>query len=261
MHLVQAGKRRVEAAREELTTVPLGGTAVGTGLGAPRSFATRAVATLAEITGCTLAATDAPLALQAAHAAPLALSSALREVAVSLLKIAEDVRLLGSGPRCGLGELKLPANEPGSSAMPGKVNPTQAESLVMIGQQVIAADHACTLACGTGYLQLNTARPLLALNLLDSLQLLTEGILSFGERCLADLDVHAHQLEHQLGRSLMLVTALVPEIGYDRAAAIAHRAHAEGTTLREAALADGALSAERFDELVRPERLARGEGP
>jgi fumarate hydratase class II len=142
--------------------------------------------------------------------------------------------------------------------MPGKVNPTQAESLAMIAQQVLAADHACTLAATNGHLQLNTARPLLALNLLHAIRLLTEGSLAFAERCLAGLEVDRTRVASQLDRSLMLVTALVPAVGYDRAAAIAHRAHHEGTTLREAALADGALTAAQFDDLVRPERLARG---
>jgi len=258
--LLQSARRRLESARRELLTVPLGGTAVGTGLGAPPGFGARAVATLTEITGCPLQATAEPLALQAAHPGPLALSGALRDLAASLHKIAEDVRLLASGPRCGLGEYLLPANEPGSSAMPGKFNPTQAESLIMICQQVMAGDAACALAASAGHLQLNTARPLLALNLLRGVRLLTEGMLSFGERCVAGLEIDRARMASQLDRSLMLVTALIPHVGYDRAAAIAHRAHREGTSLREAAVAEGALSAAQFDAIMQPERLARGEG-
>jgi fumarate hydratase class II len=258
---LEAAGRRLADACEALRAVPLGGTAVGTGLGAPPGFAAMAVDRLARIVELPVVPADVPLALQAAHGGPLALSAALRDLAVVLIRIAEDVRLLASGPRCGIGELRLPANEPGSSAMPGKVNPTQAESLIMIGQQVLGLDHACCLAATNGHLQLGTARPLLALNLLRGIRLLTDGMLSFGARCLVGLEVDEDRTAANLERSLMLVTALVPEIGHDRAAAVARRAHREGTTLREAAVADGAVSGERFDELVRPEVLARPHRP
>ena len=258
--LVQIGRRRVASAAEELLTVPLGGTAVGTGLGAPRGFGERAVARLAADTGLALRAAEHPATHQAAHPAPLAVSGALRDLAASLHKIAEDVRLLASGPRCGLGELILPANEPGSSAMPGKVNPTQVESLAMISLQVVACDAACAQAAAAGHLQLNTCRPLLAVNLLHAVRLLAEGAASFAARCVTGLDADRDRIASMLGRSLMLVTALVPRLGYDRAAAIAERAQREGLTLREAVIADGALDGAAFDALVRPEALARGGG-
>ena len=253
--LTTQGRGRLSSALIELEAVPLGGTAVGTGAGAPPGFAAQAVAELGEATRRALRADAAPLARQAAHAGPLAVSGALRDLATSLHKIAEDVRLLASGPRCGLGELVLPANEPGSSMMPGKVNPTQAEMLVMVSLQVLACDHACALAAKAGHLQLNTARPLLALNLLRAVRLLAAGVDHFTRHCVAGLDVDRATVASHLERSLMLATALVPELGYDRAAAIARRAHAGGLTLREAALADGALDAATFDRLVRPEDL------
>lgn len=259
--LVILGRRRVEASLPEIAVVPLGGTAVGTGIGAPPGFPALAVAELGAALDLALQATDAPLGRQAAQAALLGLSSALRDLATSLHKIAEDLRLLASGPRCGLGELVLPANEPGSSMMPGKVNPTQAESLLMICLQVMACDMACALAAKAGHLQLNTARPLLAVNLLHALRLLAEGIECFTDHCLAGLEVDRERVASTLDRSLMLVTALVPHLGYDRAAAIAHRAHREGLTLREAVLADGALDGAAFDALVRPDVLARGGRP
>jgi fumarate hydratase class II len=247
---VTAGRERVESALVALRTVPLGGAAVGTGLGTPAGFGKRAVAELAAVVAQELRTAELPLAHQAAHTAPLALSGALRDLATSLHTIAEDTRLLGSGPRCGLGELILPANEPGSSAMPGKVNPTQAESLVMISLQVMACDQACGLAARAGHLQLNTARPLLAVNLLESIDLLADGVDAFTRRCLAGLEVDRARVAELSERSLMLVTLLVPRLGYDRAAELAHRAHREGTTLREAVLADGALTADEYDAAI-----------
>jgi fumarate hydratase class II len=253
--LVAEGRARLVSASTALEAVPLGGTAVGTGAGAPSGFAAQVVEELCESTRRALRADPAPLARQAAHAGPLAVSGALRDLATSLHKIAEDVRLLASGPRCGLGELVLPANEPGSSMMPGKVNPTQAEMLAMVSLQVLACDQACALAAKAGHLQLNTARPLLALNLLHAVRLLAGGVDRFTRHCIVGLEVDRTVLATQLERSLMLATALVPELGYDRAAAIARRAHAEGLTLREAALADGAVDGATFDRLVRPDDL------
>lgn len=257
--LVQRSRRRVSAAAVELLSIPLGGTAVGTGAGAPAGFAALAIEYLAKDTGVPLGPARHDLTHQAAHPAPLALSGAVRDLATNLLKVAEDVRLLASGPRCGLGELILPANEPGSSAMPGKVNPSQMEMLVMVCRQVQANDHACVSAAGAGHLELNTCRPLLALNLLHAVSLLAEGIRHATRGCFTGLEVDRDHVAAQLGRSLMLVTALVPRLGYDHAAAIAHRAHAEGMSLREAAVADGALTGEEFDALVDPAQLARGK--
>ncbi|HOX26905.1 MAG TPA: class II fumarate hydratase [Candidatus Krumholzibacteria bacterium] len=249
--LVAIGRRRVAGAMDELLVVPLGGTAVGTGVGAPPDFARRAVANLAADTGLALRDAANPLVHQAAHPAPLALSGALRDLAGNLRKIADDVRLLASGPRCGLGELVLPANEPGSSAMPGKVNPTQAESLVMICKQVMACDLACGLAAAAGHLELNTCRPLLACNLLHSIRLLAEGAGSFATRCVAGLEVDRARITATLERSLMLATVLVPRLGYDRTAELVRTAQDSGVSLREAVVADGALSGEEFDQLMR----------
>ncbi|MBD3222868.1 class II fumarate hydratase [bacterium] len=248
--LATGARAHIEASLEPLRTVPLGGAAVGTGAGTPDGFKDRAIGELAAVIERELMPAALPLGRQAAHAAPLGLSGALRDLATGLHTIAEDVRLLGSGPRCGLGELILPANEPGSSAMPGKVNPTQCEAMVMIALQVMANDQACALAARAGHLQLNTARPLLAVNLLRSIDLLAEGVASFDARCLAGLDVDRERTRELRERSLMLVTALVPRLGYDRAAAIAARAHREGITLREAVLAEGALEAGEFDALI-----------
>lgn len=256
--LVAFGRRRVEAALAEVAVVPLGGTAVGTGVGAPSAFAMLVVEQIGVESGFELTPAPAPFAFQAAHPALVGLSAALRDLATSLHKIAEDVRLLASGPRCGIGELVLPANEPGSSMMPGKVNPTQAESLLMICLQVMANDAACALAGKAGHLQLNTARPLLAVNLLQSLRLLADGVEGFTERCLAGLEVDRARVATLLDRSLMLVTLLVPQLGYDRAAAIAQRAHHDGLTLREAVIADGAMTGEAFDALVRPQEMTGG---
>jgi len=185
----------------------------------------------------------------------VALHGSLRTTAVALSKIANDVRLLGSGPRTGIAELRLPENEPGSSIMPGKVNPTQCEALVMVCAQVIANDVAVSLAGAGGQLQLNACKPLLAFNLMNSLRWLADASESFRVHCVEGLELDRARTREHLERSLMLATALAPKLGYDEAARIAKRAHAEGTTLREAALASGRISAAEFDALVRPERM------
>ena len=187
----------------------------------------------------------------------MAASGALRTTAVSLLKIANDIRLLGSGPRSGIGELILPANEPGSSIMPGKVNPTQAEALTMVAAQVIGNDVAIAIGGASGHLELNVFKPLLIHNLLQSIRLLGDAARSFADRCVRGLQPDRARIAELVDRSLMLVTALNPRIGYDKAAKVAQKAHAEGITLREAAVALGLLTAGEFDELVRPEEMTR----
>jgi len=232
-----------------------GGTAVGTGLNAPRGFGTAVAAELAGLTGLPLASAPDKFAALAGHEPLVALSGALKTLAVALMKLANDLRLLGSGPRTGLAEVKLPANEPGSSIMPGKVNPTQCEALSMLACQVMGNDATIGFAASQGHLQLNVFKPVIAYNLLQSIRLLTDGCRNFQRHCVAGMAPDAARMGEHLARSLMLVTALNPHIGYDKAAQIAKKAHAEGTTLRAAALALGFTTADEFDAWVRPEDM------
>ncbi|MCK2088995.1 class II fumarate hydratase [Thauera aromatica] len=232
-----------------------GGTAVGTGLNAPPGFAAAIAAELAVLTGLPLTSAPNKFAALAGHEALVALSGALKTLAVALMKLANDLRLLGSGPRAGFAEVKLPANEPGSSIMPGKVNPTQCEALSMLACQVLGNDAAIAFAASQGQLQLNVFKPVIAHNLLQSIRLLTDGCRSFQHHCVAGLEADAGRMAEHLERSLMLVTALNPHIGYDKAAQIAKKAWAEDTTLRAAALALGFTTAEEFDAWVRPEHM------
>ncbi len=247
----------IAATLPALRALPLGGTAVGTGLGTHPEFAARCVAHIGERTGHPFAAADNPFAGIAAHDACVGASGALKQLAAAGMKLANDVRLLCSGPRAGLGELRIPANEPGSSIMPGKVNPTQAEALSMVACQVIGNDVAIAVAASQGQLQLNTFKPVIAHNLLQSITLLTDACTSFDEHCARGIEPNRKQLQRHLERSLMLVTALVPEVGYDAAARIAKYAHEHYLPLRDAALALGLLTAERFDELVDPVLMVR----
>ena len=232
-----------------------GGTAVGTGLNAPAGFANAIAAELAALTGLALTSAPNKFAALAGHEALVALSGALKTLAVALMKLANDLRLLGSGPRAGLAELKLPANEPGSSIMPGKVNPTQCEALSMLACQVLGNDATIAFAASQGQLQLNVFKPVIIHNLLQSIRLLADGCRNFAEHCVVGLEPDTRQMAAHLERGLMLVTALNPHIGYDKAAEIAKKAYAEGLTLREAALQLGYLSNEEFDAWVRPENM------
>jgi fumarate hydratase class II len=254
------GIDRLDAALDGLYELALGGTAVGTGLNAPAGFGERAVAALAAASGLPLRPAANRFEAIAASDAVVFASGALKTLAASLMKIANDVRLLASGPRAGIGELRIPANEPGSSIMPGKVNPTQCEALAMVCAQVFGNDAAITVGGASGLLQLNVARPLMIFNLLRSIRLLADAVASFHHRCVVGMEpLRAPTAEH-VAASLMLVTALVPRLGYDAAARIATRAHAEGTTLKAAAIALGLLDAARFDALVRPLEMT-GRGP
>lgn len=253
--LVERGAARVEATLPGLLELPLGGTAVGTGVNAPPGFGERAVAELARLTGRPFRPHPNRFAALSAHDEIVAASGALRTLAGSLVKIANDIRWLGSGPRSGLGELVLPANEPGSSIMPGKVNPTQCEALVMACAQVIGDDAAVAFSGSQGQLELNAMKPVMIDRFLDAAGLLAEAVSSFTSLCIEGLAADRARIRANLEGSLMLVTALVPALGYDRAAEIAHRALRDGTTLREAAVAAGALSAEEFDRLVVPEKM------
>ncbi len=256
---VEAAATRLRAIQPELMLLAQGGTAVGTGLNAPVGFDRAVCAEIARLTGLPFEPAPDKFAQLAAHDALVALSGMLNAAAVALIKVANDVRLLGSGPRCGLGELVLPANEPGSSIMPGKVNPTQAEALAMVCCQVMGNHVAVTVAGAGGHLQLNAFKPVIAVNVLSSLGLLADAAASFRRRCIDGLKADPARIADLLGRSLMLVTALAPHIGYDSAAAIAHAAHAEGTSLREAAVASGAVTTEQFDAWVRPRDMV-GKG-
>jgi fumarate hydratase class II len=253
----------VRATLPALHEIALGGTAVGTGLNAPASYAVRVAAQLAAQTGLPLVTAPNKFQALASHEALVAGHGALKTLACALAKIAGDVRLLASGPRAGIGEILIPGNEPGSSIMPGKVNPTQSEALLMIAAQVIGNDVAIAFGGASGTLELNVMKPLLAYNALQSIRLLQDGCASFDERCAAGIQPNRPRLEQHLRESLMLVTALTPHLGYDQAAWIAKKAHAEGTTLRAAAITSGLLTGERFDELVRPERMigADTDGP
>ena len=233
----------------------IGGTAVGTGLNTHEQFGPRVAARLAGDLGAPFSVAANPFAALAGHEALVALHAALKGLAVALIKIGSDIRLMGSGPRAGLGELQLPENEPGSSIMPGKVNPTQVEALTMVCTQVIGHDVAIGIAASQGQFELNVYKPLIASNVLDSQRLLSDAMRSFTLNCVAGIVVNEARMRELLERSLMLVTALTPHIGYDRAALIAKHAHKNGLSLREAALSAGGVSAEDFERWVRPNQM------
>jgi len=258
-HQVAKDIERIESTLPDLYELAIGGTAVGTGLNTHPEFATRTVVAIAEITGLPFVSAPNFFEALAAHDAVVQTSGALKTTAVSLMKIGNDIRLLGSGPRTGLGEIILPANEPGSSIMPGKVNPTQVEAMTMVAAQVIGNDVAITVGGSNGQLELNVFKPMMIYNLLQSIRLLGDACRSFADNCVAGIEPNRDRIKELLDRSLMLVTALNPEIGYDNAARVAKKAHNEGLTLKEAAIELGLLTAERFDELVRPEEMI-GEG-
>jgi fumarate hydratase class II len=249
------GLARIDATLPGLLALAIGGTAVGTGLNAPVGFGDAVARRLAELTGLPFVSAANKFAALAAHDELVMASGALRTLAGALMKIANDLRWLGSGPRSGLGELALPENEPGSSIMPGKVNPTQAEAVTMVAVQVIGNDTAVAIAGSQGNFELNVFKPVIIFNFLHSVGLLTDACARFREFCVEGIEANRARIAELVGRSLMLVTALAPHIGYDRAAAIAKRAHAEGLTLRDAALASGHVSAEQYERWVRPEDM------
>jgi len=254
---LQLGLEGLEGTLPQLRQLAIGGTAVGTGLNAPRGFGDAVAARLSERLDEPFGSAPNKFQALAGHE-PLALAhGALTVLAGSLLKIANDIRWLGSGPRCGLGELILPENEPGSSIMPGKVNPTQAESLSMVALQVMGNNTAVQLAASQGNFELNVYKPLIAHNVLESIGLLSGACDSFRQHCIEGLKVNRPRIERLLNESLMLVTALTPAIGYDRACAIAKHAHHHGLSLREAALVLGEISGEDFDRWVVPETMVQ----
>ncbi len=252
---VANGIKRIESTLPMLMELAQGGTAVGTGLNAPVGFAEKVAERIAAITG--LAFTTAPNKFEAlaAHDAMVMSHGAINTVAASLFKIANDIRFLGSGPRSGLGELNLPENEPGSSIMPGKVNPTQCEALTMVCCQIFGNHAALTFAGSQGHFELNVFNPVMAYNFLQSVRLMADAAVSFTDHCVVGIIAREDNIKSALDRSLMLVTALAPKIGYDKAAEIAKTAHKRGTTLKEEALRLGYVSAEDFDAIVRPEKM------
>ena len=249
------GERHIRAALPHLYELALGGTAVGTGLNAPKGYAVAVAAELARLTGYPFVTAPNKFEALASCDALVNAHGALKTLAASLMKIANDVRWLASGPRSGLGEISIPENEPGSSIMPGKVNPTQCEALTMLCAQVLGNDVAVNIGGASGNFELNVFRPLVAHNVLQSIRLLADGMVSFDEHCAVGIEPNRGRIEELLERSLMLVTALNPHIGYDKAAFIAKKAHKEGSSLREAAIASGYLTPEQFDAWVVPAHM------
>lgn len=247
--------QRLKAAVEGLSELAIGGTAVGTGLNTHKEFAPRVVAEISRLSKHTFVEAPNKFEGLAAHDALVQASGALKTAAVSYMKIANDIRLLGSGPRCGLGEIILPSNEPGSSIMPGKVNPTQAEAMTMVCAQVIGNDTAITIGGSNGHMELNVFKPVMIYNFLQSAKILGEAAESFATNCIEGIEPNRERIDKFLNESLMLITALNPHIGYDKAAQVAKKAHTENTTLKEAVVALGFLDAETFDKLVRPEEM------
>lgn len=252
---LEHGIGRVEDTLPRLYELAIGGTAVGTGLNTRVGFAERVSAKLAQLTGLPFTSAKNKFEALAAHDALVEVHGALNVIACSLMKVANDIRFLGSGPRCGLGELLLPENEPGSSIMPGKVNPTQCEAITMVAAQVIGNQTAVSVGASNGHFELNVFKPMIVRNVLQSVRLLGDSCQSFTKHCVVGIKPNRERIDSLLNDSLMLVTALNPHIGYDKAAQIAKKAHAEGLTLKESALKLGFLTEQEFKEWVRPEKM------
>jgi len=249
------GLERIQGCLPRLYELALGGTAVGTGLNTHPEFAVKAAAKIAELTGMPFISARNKFEALAAHDALVETSGVLKTLAASLMKIANDIRWLGSGPRSGIGELLLPENEPGSSIMPGKVNPTQCEAMTMVCTQVFGNDTTVNFAGASGNFELNVFKPVIIFNVLQSIRLISDACESFTDHCVAGIQANKINIKKHLENSLMLVTALNPIIGYDNAAKVAKKAHKENKTLREAAIELNLLTAEKFDEVVRPEKM------
>ena len=256
---LDADLKRIDAVLPDIYELAIGGTAVGTGLNTHPEFADRTAAKIAELTGLPVVSAPNKFAALAAHDALVMASGALRTLACSLMKIANDIRWMGSGPRCGLGELRLPENEPGSSIMPGKVNPTQSEAMTMVCLQVIGNDTAIATAGTQGNFELNVFKPLIIHNLLHSITLLADSCVSFTEFCVLGIKPDRERIASYVANSLMLVTALSPHIGYDKAAKVAKKAHEENLTLRQAAVELGFVKPEEFDRYVQPNKMLAPE--
>lgn len=251
---------RINTCMPRMYQIALGGTAVGTGLNSHKDFAVKVARQIADLTGCPFVTAPNKFESLAAHDAIVEASGVLKTIACSLMKIANDIRWLGSGPRCGIGEIILPANEPGSSIMPGKVNPTQSEAMTMVAAQVIGNDTTINVGGASGNFELNVFKPVMIYNLLQSIRLLADSCRSFNDHCVIGIEPNRTQIEKHLNGSLMLVTALNPHIGYDNAAKVAKKAYQENSTLKEAAAALNLLTPEEFDEKVRPEKMIGPKG-
>ena len=249
------GLKALRNTLSHLSELALGGTAVGTGLNTPKGYAELVAKKIAELSGQPFVTAENKFEALAAHDAMVESHGALKQLAVSLMKIANDVRMLSSGPRSGIGEILIPENEPGSSIMPGKVNPTQVEALTMVAAQVMGNDVAVSIGGSNGHFELNVFKPLIASNFLTSARLIGDACVSFNDHCAVGIEPNTAMIQRHLENSLMLVTALNPHIGYENAAAIAKKAHKEGTSLREAAIALNLLTSEQFDEWVKPEEM------
>ena len=254
---LENGLKRIDGCLPRLSELALGGTAVGTGLNTHPEFAKLAAKKISEISGEDFISAPNKFEALAAHDAIVEASGVMKTLAASLMKIANDIRWLGSGPRCGIGEINLPANEPGSSIMPGKVNPTQSEAMTMVCAQVMGNDTAVNFGGASGNFELNVFKPVMIYNLLQSVRLLADACESFTDNCVVGIDANEINTEKHLTNSLMLVTALNPHVGYDNAAKIAKKAHADNSTLEEAAVELGILTSEQFKEFVRPEKMVR----
>jgi fumarate hydratase class II len=246
---------RINGALPRLYELALGGTAVGTGLNTHPQFAVKSAEHIAKLTGKKFVTAPNKFEALATHDALVEFSGVLKTIAASLMKIANDIRWLGSGPRCGLGELNLPENEPGSSIMPGKVNPTQSEAMTMVCAQVFGNDVAVNFGGAMGNFELNVFKPVIIFNVLNSIRLISDTCESFTDNCVVGIEANTTNIKKHLENSLMLVTALNPHIGYDNAAKVAKKAHKENTTLKQAAMDLGLLTSEKFDEVVRPEKM------
>jgi fumarate hydratase class II len=255
VQMLTNGLERIEAALPRLYELALGGTAVGTGLNTHPKFAELSAKKIAEITGLPFVTARNKFEALATHDALVEFHGVLKTLAASLMKIANDIRWLGSGPRCGLGELHLPENEPGSSIMPGKVNPTQSEAMTMVCAQVFGNDVAVNIGGASGNFELNVFKPVIIFNVLNSIRLLSDACESFTDHCVVGIEANVENIKKHVENSLMLVTALNPVIGYDSAAKVAKKAHAENKTLKQAAVELGLLTPEKFDEIVRPEKM------
>lgn len=255
--MLEDNLKRIELAIQGLYNLTIGGTAVGTGLNSPKGFGDMTTTYIKEITGYPFVSSPHTFTLQGAHDDMVMMSGVLKTLAISLYKIANDIRLMASGPRCGLQELIIPANEPGSSIMPGKVNPTQCEAMAMVAVQVMANDVAVNFAGAGGYLEMNVYKPIIAYNVLQSIRLLANACNNFTDFLVVDMKPNKKQIKEYLNKSLMLVTALSPIIGYDKSSEIAHLAHEKNLTLKEAALTLGYISEEEFDDIVNPVKMVR----
>lgn len=254
-HQLTRGLERINDSLKRLYEIPLGGTAVGTGLNTHPEYAVKTAAKISELTGKSFRTADNKFEAMAGKDALVEMHGVLKTLAASLIKISNDIRWLGSGPRCGIGELNLPENEPGSSIMPGKVNPTQSEAMTMVCAQVFGNDVTVNFAGASGNFELNVFMPVIAFNILQSIKLLADACESFTDNCVVGIEANEANIKKHLENSLMLVTSLNPVIGYDNAAKVAKKAHKENKTLKEAAIELGLLTSEKFDEVVRPEKM------